>query len=212
MVRKMLSVLGIAFISLLAMGGVSSAAPAPVVYPAPPTVIVNVNINIIFIVNGGTVIFFGSGFDPLEGLDITVTYGPPSGLRSTPALAEAAAAKRLTTQADSAGNFSTPVNLTQVGTATLTATGQTSGKSASITVEVFQNESDYTGVVTGGSSSGTWTGTSGGSSSGALASTGASVAGPIAIGAAALFAGLAMLFFGTRGVIRRKSSRSAGGI
>jgi len=209
----MLSVLGIAFISLFAMGGVSSAAPAPVVYPPEPSVTVNVNITIIFIVNGGVVNFFGSGFDPLEGLDITVTYGPPSGLRSTPALAEASAAKRLTAQADAAGNFSTPVTLTQVGTATLTATGQSSGKSASLTVEVFQNESDYTGLVAGGSSSGgTWTGTSSGSSSGALASTGASVAGPIAIGAAALFAGLAMLFFGTRGVIRRKGSRSAGAI
>lgn len=204
MVRKMLSVLGIAIISLLAMGGVSSAAPAPVAYPAPPVVI---NITVIIIINNdGTIIFNGGGFDFSELVSIdAVNTSAPLGLRSSSALSQMAAAQILVVPADSAGNFSVDVTkyLNADGVWKLTATGLTSGKTKSDSVTIASGGPQGTG-------SETWTGAGSSSSSGALASTGASVAGPIAIGAAALFAGLAMLFFGTRGVIRRKGSKSGG--
>lgn len=44
----------------------------------------------------------------------------------------------------------------------------------------------------------------GGSYNGGLANTGASIAGPMAVGIGTLTAGLGLLFFGTRGVIRRR--------
>lgn len=213
MARKLLSVLAIGILGLVAFGGTATAEPgAP--YPAPQiTVIVNVTVNITIINVGGTVIFSGTGFDPGEAIDVAVSYSAPSGLRSSPARTEMAATKRLATTADSTGAFSTPVTLTQVGTATLTATGATSGKTASLTVQALSGDDAVPAGTTGGTSSNTYTaGGSGSSSSTALASTGASVAGPIVIGAAALFAGLAMLFFGTRGVIRRKTSRSGSAV
>ena len=202
----MLSVLGIVFVSLLAMGGAASAQPA-VAYPPtpPPTVIINVNITII---NNGTIIIFsGGGFDSLEDILISAfNTGIPSGLRSSPALSQMAAAT-ISTTADAAGEFSVDVAslITAPGVWEVTATGLTSGKSGTATVTKVAAAGGPAYVTGGGGSSG-----SSYSSSDALASTGASVAGPIAIGAAALIAGLAMLFFGTRGVIRRKSSRSGG--
>ncbi|TKV57359.1 hypothetical protein FDO65_17700 [Nakamurella flava] len=47
----------------------------------------------------------------------------------------------------------------------------------------------------------------GGSYNPSLANTGASIAGPMAIGIGTLTAGLGLLFFGTRGVIRRRGVR-----
>ncbi|MFN8200779.1 MAG: hypothetical protein U0R72_21005 [Nakamurella multipartita] len=49
---------------------------------------------------------------------------------------------------------------------------------------------------------------SSGSGYAGLASTGASIGAPLAIGIVALLAGLTLLFFGTRGVLRRKSVKS----
>lgn len=51
--------------------------------------------------------------------------------------------------------------------------------------------------------------TGGYSSGNSLASTGASIAGPMAIGIGTLTVGLGLLFFGTRGVIRRKGARTS---
>ena len=119
MVRKLLSVLAIGILGLVAFGGTANAKPA-VAYPAPPvTIIVNVTVNITIINIGGTVIFSGTGFDPGEGITVAVSYAAPSGLRSSPALTEMSATKHLATTADSNGAFSTPVSLTQLGTATL---------------------------------------------------------------------------------------------
>ncbi len=205
MVRKMLSVLGIAFVSLFVMGGAASAQSQVLYPPTPPPVVINITVNITIINNGTIIIFSGGGFDPLEGIIISaINTSLPSGLRSSSTLSKMAAAT-MTTSADEAGNFSEDVTslIDSTGVWELTATGVTSGKSASATVT--KAEAAEPAYVTGGGSVG-----SSSSSSGALASTGASVAGPIAIGAAALFAGLAMLFFGTRGVIRRKGSRSGG--
>ncbi len=64
--------------------------------------------------------------------------------------------------------------------------------------------------MVGNGSSGTGGGGSAGTTSGdgGLAYTGASIAGPLAIGFIALAAGLALLFFGTRGVRRRRHSQT----
>lgn len=194
----MLTVLAAAFVGLFALGGVSNAAPVDLYPPPPATVIVNVNISIT--INGDVIIFTGSGFDPGELISILTSFSAPSGLRSSPALTGLAAAQKQTTTADSSGAFSADVQLNQVGTATITATGLTSGKTASAVVTVLAAGST---IPPGTSGSSTYVS---GTSSTELASTGASIAGPIAIGVAALFAGLALLFFGTRGVIRRKST------
>ena len=216
MVRKMVSLLAVGVAGLLAFGGVANAQPAVAYPPTTPPIVVNVTVNITIINIGGTVIFTGGGFDPGELIDIAVSYAAPGGLRSSPALAEQAATKRSSTTADAAGSFTSDVPLTQIGTATITATGLTSGHTASLTVEVLSAESPIPAGTTGSSSSNTYTAGDGGGntyaagsseSSPALASTGASIVGPIAIGAAALLAGLALLFFGTRGAIRRRSER-----
>ena len=199
MMRKMLTVLAAAFVGLFALGGVSNAAPVAAYPPPPITVIVNVNISIV--INGDVIIFTGSGFDPGELISILTSFSAPSGLRSSSALTDLAAAQKQTTTADSSGAFSADVQLNQVGTATITATGVSSGKTASAVVTVLAAGST---IPAGTSGSSTYV--SSGTSSTELASTGASIAGPIAIGVAALFAGLALLFFGTRGVIRRKST------
>lgn len=208
MVRKMLSVLVLGVVGLFAFGGAASAQPAIAYPPTPPptTVVINVTVNITIINNGTIIIFSGSGFNFLEDILISaINTGGPSGLRSSPALANMAAGTMPTT-ADAAGNFSADVTslINAPGDWELTATGLVSGKSARATVT--KSAATAPAYITGGGGS---TGSSY-TSADALASTGASVAGPIAIGAAALLAGLAMLFFGTRGVIRRKSSRSGG--
>lgn len=62
----------------------------------------------------------------------------------------------------------------------------------------------------GGGSSGGSQGayTANGTYTSGLANTGASIAGPMAIGIGTLTAGLGLLFFGTRGVIRRRGTKS----
>ena len=98
------------------------------------------------------------------------------------------------------------ITLDQVGTATLVATGDNGVNSASLTVHVLAvgptTTPGATTVAGGGASN-----AAAGSDSSGLARTGASIAGPLAIGFVALFAGLALLFFGTRGVRQRKSAR-----
>ena len=218
MLRKFLTTLAVTVLGLLAVTGVAQAAPPPP-YQPPPVVVVNVNITIIIV--NGPFIFFGDGFQPGENIIITIFYNGPSGLRGTHALAAAAQSKVASAAADGNGHFETSLSLDKVGTYTLTATGQSSGRSDSATIKVAATESDVaagaTGTTTvpaggGGSSDGgglAYTGQgSDGSAGGSLAYTGTSVAGPIAIGAAALLAGLTLLFFGTRGVRRRRHSQA----
>lgn len=149
---------------------------------------------------GGTVVFSGDGFEPFEDITVVVSTLGPDGLTVV---------ETYRTQADGNGHFELKVPLTHLGTATLTATGLTSGKTVSLTVQVGPDQSNggtapTTTIAAGlGSSSGGGAGSSSAGGTG-LAYTGASILGPLAVGAAALFAGLAMLFFGTRGAIRRK--------
>ena len=208
MMRKIFVVVPAILVGLFAAGGVASAAA---LYPPTPpvSVVVNVagdvngNINIIV---GNTITFSGDGFDPLEGIGVDVFYSSPNGLRSNAALARLAASTHSETAADSNGHFDSDVVLEQVGTATMLATGHSSGKTSSLTVHVLAVGSTTapgaTTAVGGGGSN-----AAAGSDSSGLARTGASIAGPLAIGFVALFAGLALLFFGTRGVRQRKSAR-----
>jgi len=156
---------------------------------------------------GGTVVFSGDGFEPNEDITVVVSTLGPDGLTVV---------ETYKTQADGNGHFELKVPLTHLGVATLTATG-TSGKTVSLTVQVGPDQSHggTTATTTVAAGAGSPSGGGGGSASGGgagspsaggtgLAYTGASILGPLAVGAAALFAGLAMLFFGTRGAIRRK--------
>ena len=166
----------------------------------------DVNGNIIIII-GSTIIFSGDGFDPFEGIGNDVFYSGPSGLRSTEALARLSAPTHSETAGDANGHFENEITLDKVGTATLVATGHNSGKSASLTVHVLAVGSTTapgtTTVVGGGGSN-----VAAGSDGSGLARTGASIAGPLAIGLVALSAGLALLFFGTRGVRQRKNAQA----
>lgn len=209
MMRKIFVIVPAILVGLFGIGGVAAAA-APYAPPPPVSVTINVggdvNGNIIIIV-GSTIIFSGDGFDPLEGIGNDVFYSGPSGLRSTGALARLSAPTHSETAGDENGHFDNEITLDQVGTATLVATGHNSGKSGSLTVHVLpvgSTTTPGTTTVAGGGSN-----AAAGSDGSGLARTGASIAGPLAIGLAALFAGLALLFFGTRGVRQRKNARVA---
>lgn len=214
MMRKFFVIVSAILVGLFAAGGVAAAAGPAGPYAPPPPVSVTINVggdvngNIIVIV-GGTIIFSGDGFDPLEGVRNDVFYSGPSGLRSTGALARLSAPTHLVTAAGYAnGHFEKEITLDKVGTATLVATGHNSGRSASLTVHVLAVGSTTapgtTTVVGGGGSN-----AAAGSDGSGLARTGTSIAGPLAIGFVALFAGLTLLFFGTRGVRQRKNARAS---
>jgi hypothetical protein len=99
--------------------------------------------------DGGAVTFSGKGFLPGETISIEVHYG---GSDSTAALSDRATggfvlasvalprAASFEVTASSDGTFSTPVTLTQTGTATLVATGLTSGVTVTSTVLVTVSE------------------------------------------------------------------------
>ena len=210
MMRKFFVIVSAILVGLFAAGGVAAAA-RPYAPSPPVSVTINVggdvNGNIIVIV-GSTIIFSGDGFDPFEGIGNDVFYSGPSGLRSTGALARLSAPTHLVTAGYANGHFDKEITLDQVGTATLVATGHTSGKSASLTVHVLAVGSTTapgtTTVVGGGGSN-----VAAGSDGSGLARTGTSIAGPLAICFVALFAGLTLLFFGTRGVRQRKNARAS---
>ena len=251
MLRRVVTGLALTTVSLFVMGGTASAsAPAPA-YPPQGNVTINVTINnliINFTFVNSTVIINGGGFLPGEPIDIAVSWAGPPGLRGSSALTDftalaAAERKAAAARADASGNFSaSSMRFDRTGLATITATGEISGFSATYTVEVrpenatgAPRQGQSGGGVennlgsnnnNAGSESGAGAGVAAGAEAAAaqgqlaapadqasgggssLASTGASIAGPIAIGAAALFSGLVLLFFGTRGVVRRKSGRT----
>lgn len=247
MLRRLLT------LSLLVILGaalpVAAAGALPITSPYPAPVLPTVSAGVESVEPGGFITMSGSGFLPGEPIDITVEYSSPSGLRRNAALIElaAAGAAAVETQADENGAFVAPVQLGQVGIATITATGRISGFSISQVVRVGVDENgnpilppggsptttpvapapgggsgggsggDQGGVAApapgsdgsggqagGGAAAAPGAGTAGSASGEPLASTGASVAGPLAVGAALLAAGLLMLFFGTRLVIRRR--------
>jgi LPXTG-motif cell wall-anchored protein len=87
---------------------------------------------------GGSVTVTGTGFEPNESVNITVTYRAAAlGHIGRAAHASLPMARAAVITADATGSFTTDVTLTQVGTAVITATGLTSGASASATVTVL---------------------------------------------------------------------------
>jgi len=190
MSRRFISGLVVMVLGLLAIGGSAAANPTY----APATISVTFNGGDQYTVNLGN---FGlpSGAD--TSITLSVTYGGPSGLRNSPALAAAAAkAESYSLTPDVDGNATTVIHVTQSGTIFFTGTGSPSGKIASTSVV---HPSD-TGTGNAGNAAG-----AADSDDSVLPSTGANIAGPVAVGILALVAGLALLFFGTRGIPRRKS-------
>ena len=208
MLRRICTLIVMALLGLTAQAGIANAAQG---YPPATTVTVNISGNNISVIDGnitvlvgGAFTFSGDGFDAGEGIEILISG--PSGLRSTGGLSQLnAAASASDATADGNGEFATPITLNSLGTTTITAVGRASGKSASLTVTVVAPSGEGGTKV---AAVGTGTAAALGSSNdGDLATTGASLAGPLAIGFLALFAGLALLFFGTSGVRRRRISQ-----
>jgi hypothetical protein len=137
------------------------------------------------------VVFAGKGFLPGEPITIDVSFGATSAALHGAGLTHkhgivAAAFKTVT--ASSTGTFSTPVELSQSGKATLTATGTVSGVTVNeqVTVVVAQPAS---GGGTGGGSGGT------------LPVTGEPAShwmGPLGVGSGAVLLGVLLLFGAVR--------------
>lgn len=231
MLRRIASVFAMMSAVILVAAGTASAAP---IYAPASVSVVSINVDEIIITGTN----FGTVDGPDDVVTVTVSYGGPSGLRSSAGLsaAAAAAADGFSVTPDENGNWSKRFVLTSDGDVIVTAVGNRSG---AVPPAVLP---DPPGVPTaagggsgtvGGSGSGSGTGSSSGSGSGSgnsgsaysgtsgystggnvssgyagLASTGASIGAPLAIGIVALLAGLTLLFFGTRGVLRRKSVKS----
>jgi hypothetical protein len=119
---------------------------------------------------GGTITFSGSGFLPGETITITLDNGT-----TFPSVV-----------ANAAGAFSTTITLSAglSGTHTLTATGTTSGRTSSTTIQVAAASANA-GVTPS-------------TSTGGLAFTGAAVVGIGALGALLLVGGAAMVLAGRR--------------
>lgn len=221
MLKRIGTVVAVAATGLIVAAGTAAAAP---VYVPPGLSAVSINVNQIVIT--GTNYGDESGAD--QSVTITVSYGGPSGLRSSAGLSAASAVAAISANPDENGNFSVVHNLALDGDVYVRAVGNQSGDDLTVFLAdppgvPGQTSSGYTGSGSG-SGSGSGAGGSGagqnyssGYASGGnvssgyagLASTGASIGAPLAIGIAALLAGLTLLFFGTRGVLRRKSAKSS---
>lgn len=212
MFKRIGSVVAMAATGLIVAAGTAAAAP---VYAPPGLSAVSINVNQIVITGTN----FGDESGPDTSVSISVSYGGPSGLRSSAGLSAATAAAAMTATPDADGNWSVTYDLTQDGDVYVTALGSPSGDYLSVFLAdppgvPGQTGSGYTGSGSG-SGSGSGQNYSSGYASGdvssgyaGLASTGASIGAPLAIGIGALLAGLVLLFFGTRGVMRRKNARS----
>jgi LPXTG-motif cell wall-anchored protein len=127
-------------------GSITLIGAAPSIaatYPAPPATAA---------VSDGTVgpgeqfVFRGHGFLAGEGLSITVTPGNPpaangssvsNGSRTVPTkITLPLAPQTFSTTADASGSFAFPLSISEGGTYTITATGLTSGRTATSVVTV----------------------------------------------------------------------------
>ena len=125
----------------------SSASPSQA--PASPTTYAAVNPSLVVssgsVTVGGHVTVSGSGFNPNEPVDISVSYAsPPKAAGSTEKSGYVIApasfvrqAQPMQVAADTAGAFSEVVVLSQAGMATITATGTVSQRSSTSTVDVL---------------------------------------------------------------------------
>lgn len=137
--------------AVLLAPGVAHADPYPVEPPASTVSDGTVS-------DGGTVTFSGKGFLPFEEISIEINY---SGDNSSAAwsgskrggiflAALPVARQTLHVTADAKGEFSIQVKLAQVGTATLLATGLTSGVTVTTNVKVMDSKDTDTGGSGGG--------------------------------------------------------------
>jgi hypothetical protein len=204
-----------------AVAAIVIGAPGPAVadpYPAEPPAS---SVSDGTVPPGGFVTFSGRGFLPYEKVSINIDFGGADSGAAFAGVARfrLAALTRLTTTATAEGTFSIQVKLVQVGTATLVATGLTSGVTITQEIKVLPSTDENGGGGTGGGPGGGGPGgggTGGGGAGGgrlpdahpgaALPATGQP--GPpllptVAGGLCALLAGSALLWF-TRGR-RRKS-------
>jgi hypothetical protein len=149
-------------------------------------VVIGVN-NGTVIVNNGTIII-GNGFVAGEGATVTVVY-----VNGDVETYEAVA--------DNNGTINVNTTPKHAGKTIYKVQGHESGAWGTETIWVESETEGWTEVA--GTTTAAYV--SGGSGyTSALADTGASVAAPLAIGGTALVAGLGLLFFGTRGAIRRR--------
>lgn len=224
MLRRIGTVVAVAATGLIVAAGTAAAAPVYV-----PAGLSAGSINVNQIVISGTNYGDETGAD--SSVTITVSYGSPSGLRSSAGLSAASAAAVVETPTQG-GNFIVVYDLEQDGDVYVRAVGNQSGDDLTVFLADPPGVPGQEGSGGSGSGSGTGSGSGSGSGSGGsganqnyssgyatggdnvssgyagLASTGASIGAPLAIGIGALLAGLTLLFFGTRGVLRRKSARS----
>ena len=212
MFKRIGTVVAVAATGLIVAAGTAAAAP---VYAPPGLSAVSINVNQIVITGTN----YGDESGPDSSVSITVSYGGPSGLRSSAGLSAATAAAAVTAEPDENGNFSVTYNLTQDGDVYVRAVGSPSGDDLTVFLANPPGVPGQTGSGYTGSGSGSGSGSNQNYSSGyasgdvssgyaGLASTGASIGAPLAIGIGALLAGLTLLFFGTRGVLRRKGAKS----
>jgi hypothetical protein len=176
-VSKLIRILAIVAISVI---GVLWATPAFAYGPNAPVVGLSTSI----IPPGGSLTVSGSSYQPGEGITIV--------LHSFPATVG-------TTTADPSGNFSTTVTIpsdTPLGNHTITATGNTSGTTASAGILVATSSTSGAGGASSGSSGGV--ASTGSSSGGSLAFTGADLAATAGVGAIALALGGMLVFAGRR--------------
>ncbi|MEO5319269.1 LPXTG cell wall anchor domain-containing protein [Arthrobacter sp. CC3] len=194
-------------LAALALAGtialIGAAPSMAATYPAPPA---NAAVSDGTVGPGEQFVFRGNGFLAGEGLTITVTPGNPpaangssvsNGSRTVPSkITLPLATQTFSATADANGSFAVPLTLDTAGTYTLTATGLTSGKTATSVVTV-----EGTGLAnTGG---GPLANTGGGA---ALANTGADASLILwsLVGAGALAAGATSVV-----VVRRRAKAEA---
>lgn len=219
MIRKLIAATAVFVGTLIIGGAVAQAAPYPA--PAPP-----ISASATDVVPGGTITISGTGFIPGETVSFSIDYTPlGSGLRG-PGFLAVAAAETVTTVADATGSWTVTLRLDQIGIATITATGLTSGKVSTTVVTVggpgFEGGPTTTAPSTpvavpstpGVNPTGGVTTTPvplppGGDSAsgGGLSNTGVgiNVAAMIAIGAGIVLAGFALAVFGARGAFGGRS-------
>ena len=130
----------VAAVCALSVAGPATAQPYP---PSAPTL--TVSAATVFV--GEEVVVNGTGYGANEEVVVEVDYGGGAGGsggggsvqpgRMADFMARAAV-QRLAVVTDSHGHFTTTLRLTQVGTAVITATGSSTGRSASVTVTVLE--------------------------------------------------------------------------
>jgi LPXTG-motif cell wall-anchored protein len=151
MLRQFAGATAAGLIALALSPTVASAASTPSPTPGYPAGSTPLVVSPATVPVGGAVTLTGSGYTAGEPIDITVTYGPAAHAMgsghtsgsialaafSVPRAVSAQPAVIAQTAADAAGSFQQQVRLTTAGTATITASGMTSGLALTSVVTVL---------------------------------------------------------------------------